>query len=43
MDHQRLKVVPGRVVLVGPQVALGKTAHNTFALERFARKTVGLD
>lgn len=43
MDHHRPKVVPGRVVLVSPQVSLGKTARNIAALERFARKMVGLD
>ena len=43
MDHQRPKVVPKRVVLVGPQVSLGKTVRNAAAHERFAHKTIGLD
>ena len=42
MNHQRPKVVPERVVLVGRQVALGETGHNTVAFGGFARKTVGL-
>jgi hypothetical protein len=43
MDHQRPKVVPGRVVLVGPQIVLGKTGHKVVALGGFAHKVAGLD
>ena len=42
MDHQRPKVVPDRVVLMGPQVVLGKTGRNIAALGGFAYKTAGL-
>ena len=42
MDHQRPKVVPDRVVLVGPQVVLGETGHNIAALGGFAHKMAGL-
>ena len=42
MDHQWPKVVPDRVVLLGPQVALGKAGRNIAALGGFARKTADL-
>ena len=42
MDHQRPKVVPDRVVLVGPQVVLGKTGHNSAAPGGFARRMASL-
>ena len=43
MDHQRPKLVPERVVLVGLQVALDKTTRNTADHKRVACKMVGLD
>ena len=43
MNHQRPKVVPGRVVLVGLQVALDKVVRNTAVHWRVVRKTADLD
>ena len=37
------RVVPGRVVPVGPQIVLGKVGHKVVALEGFAHKAAGLD
>ena len=42
-DLQRPRVVPGRVVPVGPQIVLGKAGHKVVALEGFAHKAAGLD
>ena len=43
MNHQRLKVVRSRVIVVGLQVALDKVVHNTAVHKRAARKTADLD
>jgi len=43
MNHQRPKVVLGRVVLVGLQVALDKAVRNTATRRRVVCKMANLD
>jgi len=43
MNHRRPKVVPRRVVLVSPQVALDEVVRNTDVHEGVARQMTKLD
>ena len=43
MNHQRPKVVPGRVVLVGLPIAMDKVVRNIAAHRRATCKTNDLD